>query len=145
MFNVPFHLMVGVYQFCDFNRNSLIAGILDVRRMLDFGITVGLGQDKLSLSLECCFEVQLCGHYGNWITIQWYLKHKWKNHPIYICFFLLGGGWWVGVRCTTLGEEKKTCKKKKSGGGGGNVHLNNIDNTEDSTVFMGSYETIGSE
>ena len=50
MFNVPFHLMVGVYiyQFCDFYRNSLIAGILDVRRMLDFGITVGLGTSKIN-------------------------------------------------------------------------------------------------
>ena len=46
--NVPFHLMVGVCQFCYFYHNSLIAGILDVRRMLDFGITVGLGTSKLS-------------------------------------------------------------------------------------------------
>ena len=60
MFNVPFQLMVGVYQFCGFYHISLIAGILDVRRMLDFGITVGLGTSKISYhSLECCFEVQL--------------------------------------------------------------------------------------
>jgi len=50
--------MVGGYQFCDFYHISLIAGILDVRRMLDFGITAGLGTSKISYHFHSTFALK---------------------------------------------------------------------------------------
>ena len=60
--------LVYIYQFCDFYRNSLIAGILDVRRMLDFAITVDLGTSKISSSPPLLFTTY--GFIGTMNTVE---------------------------------------------------------------------------